>query len=224
MMPNRNNGNAGTGTGRTQHYNALNSAVDGLTKNNNVINTNCANNNWSTKATWPHSPATVISNANSTNDLNEKKHFVCFPKACYKNGNKNCGPATAVPSMNLLYETVGSADGMEKNFCRQQANLSRKNANEKKENRTKRLSNAELELMQTRRSITPLTESDADEGVDEEGEVDFRKSIIRINNIYNSCREASNESVSDANSFPFASSAHQLYQKTTDKLENDVNL
>lgn len=220
-MPHRNNGGTASTngvTGRIHNYNALNTAVDGLTKNNNVINTNCSNNNWNSKTTWLFSPATVIQNPNS-NDLNEKKSFVCFPKVCYKNGT-----TTNVPPMNLLYESVANTDQVEKNVCCQQANINRKKINQRiNENKSKRLSNAEIELMQTRRSITPLTESEADEGADEEGEVDFRKSIIRINNIYNSCREANNDTINEANMFPFAN-AQQFYQKTNDKLECDVNL
>lgn len=222
MMPHRNNGNAGTTgvTSRIHHYNALNSAVDGLTKNNNVINTNCSNNNLNTKTTWLFTPTTMITNPNATtNDLNETKSIVCFPKVCYKNG-----ATTNVPSMHLLYESVSNTDTIEKNVCCQQENLNRKKINQKLyENQMKRLSNAEMEFMQTRRSITPLTESDADEGGDEEGEVDFRKSIIRINNIYNSCRDANNDSINEADMFPF-SNAHQFYQKTNGKLENDVKL
>lgn len=222
-MPYRNNGNTNTTgvTSRIHHYNALNSAVDGLTKNNNVINTNCSNNNWNTKTTWLFTPSTMITNSNATtNDLNETKSIVCFPKVCYKNGT-----TPTVPTMNLLYENVSNTDSIEKNVCCQQANnLNRKILKQKlNENQMKRLSNAEVELMQTKRSITPLTESDGDEGGDEEGEIDFRKSIIRINNIYNSCREANTDSVNEADMFPF-SNAHQFYQKTNDKLENDVKL
>lgn len=221
VAPQRNNGTSASG----HPYNALH-AMDDAPKNNNVLNSQFTNNNWNPKSTWLFDPAVASTNATMTNDPNEKKQCVCFPKVCYKMGNHTTTGTTATsgPAKKLLYESVASTDDIAKSGYCQPVTNSLANPIGATENRATRLSNTELEYMQTRRSVTPQTESDADDVGDAEGEVDFRKSIIRINNIYNSCREANIERKNDAHTNPFASGAHQSYHKTNARIEKDVNL
>lgn len=101
------------------------------------------------------------------------------------------------------------------------------------DNDVRRISNTEIEHLQARGTISPLPEDDADTDNDDgdEDDVDFRKSIIRINNIYNSCRDMNNGHTNDSETNVFMNNTHhhQLCHNATattmtTKLANDISL
>lgn len=227
----------GTGTGSIQqHNNTLHMTDTAILKNNNVVNAHCAtNNNWNgTKSPWLFNQTAVIGNNNGTSVVewrDDRKHCMCLPKVCYKNGHATNGSAiimkTAKHSKNYLYDMVpDDARDMEHTCCCCQPLSNNNNkqqqlkSQQRNENGVRRISNTEIEHMYARGAISPLPEGEDDDNDDgnDDGDgddVDFRKSIIRINNIYNSCRDMTHAHANDSET--------KIFMNNT-KLSNDILL
>lgn len=228
------------GNSSLQHYNALH-MTDSTPKNNNIVNAHCGNNhNCNAKSSWLFNQTPTNS---SVVEWQDKKNGVCLPKVYYKGcGNSTCSTtmvpppsstATTTTSKFFLYEPIdmqmkklASPQEIGKKSCcchQLTKNLSKNSLRDN--NDIRRMSNTEIEQMHLRGTISPLAEDDADEYDDaDEGDEDFRKSIIRINNIYNSCRDVNNGASTDNDKFIFINNTHQPCHRTTNKLETDINL
>lgn len=239
------------GNGSIQHYNTLHMTDNGALKNNNVVNAHCGgSNNWNAKSSWLLNQSPVIGNQNGSTVVEwrgDRKHCICLPKVCYKNSNTTNGSAnitrTLKHSINSLYDMVSDeTKEPEKSCCCQPIpHNNQLKSQQRIDNDVRRILNTEVERMHARGTISPLPENDADDDDDDDDEdnddgdqddVDFRKSIIRINNIYNSCRDMNNGHAHEADKILFTNSAHhQLCHNamktpatTTTKSANDINL
>lgn len=209
-----------TGNGSVHHYNALHLADQSM-KNNNLMNANNGNinTNWATKSSWlfTASPATIKNDA--IVEWQDKRNCVCFPNVYYKNNNSmptiktTTTVATTVSSplatnstnnKNVLYQPIAASDGHShlngnKNCGCQQVSGKRFSLN----GDFRRVSNTEIQRMNVNGIGPVLTECEKladchlDEDGDDDDDVDFKKSIITINNIYNSCRDIHNDGCDD---------------------------
>lgn len=237
--------------GSIQHYNTLHMTDNGALKNNNVVNAHCGgNNNWNTKSSWLLSQTPAIGNHNGSTVVEwrgDRKHCMCLPKVCYKNSHTTNGSSiitkTVKHSKNSLYDMASDeTKDPEKTCCCQPISHNNQLKSQQRcDNDVRRISNTEVERMHVRGTISPLPENDADDddndvdGYHDDGDqddVDFRKSIIRINNIYNSCRDMNNGHANESDKILFMSKTHhQLCHNatntaptTTTKSANDINL
>lgn len=226
------------GNGSIQHYNTLHTTDNTILKNNNVVNAHCGgNNNWNKKSTWLFSQTPVIGNNSSlvTEWHGDRKHCICAPKMCYKSGHTTNDSAiitkTEKHTKNFLCETAADdgKDGEKTCCCQPSTNNNQLQSHQRIDNDMQRISNTEVELMHGRVTISPLPEDDdcddCDDG-DEEDDVDFRKSIIRINNIYNSCRDMNNGHANDSEKIVFMNNTHHqlCHNNSMTKMTNDINL
>lgn len=233
------------GNGSVQHYNTLHATDTTVLKNNNVVNAHCGannNNNWNTKSTWLFSQTPANGNGNGSSVVEwhgDRKHCMCLPKVCYKNGSATNGSTVitkaAKHSKNFLYDmSTDDARDAEKTCCCQPlSNNNQLRLQQRIDNDVRRITNTEVEHMHACGTISPLPESDDVDGNDDgdEDDVDFRKSIIRINNIYNSCRDMNNTYVNDSDKILFMNNGHHqlchnatIKMTTATKLANDINL
>lgn len=215
MIPQRISGN-----GSLQHYNALHlTDTVASMKNNNIVNGNCvgtiANVNWSSKSSpWLLNQMPTTTNGSMV-EWQDKKNIMY----CKANHLANC-TTTKIPnasSKNVLYEPICTQTKMcdssdiSHNCCCQslRKNLSKSNLNDN----------------ELRATISTLPEDDDDDCGGDEGDEDFRKSIIRINNMYNSCRDVNSSSRSmDNEKFLLMNNTRLTEQRVTHKIDNDVNL
>lgn len=183
LIPQRIAGGSAVHHPTLQQYNAL-SSVD-LSKNNNVThNGGTACKQWTTKSTWlfNKTPPGTAARSSIVEWCVAKNASGC-PKVFYNNGHSTVTATArlAAPNKSSLAAatstqvTAESHDDISKKCCCHQY----KNNFFASNNVTPRLSNADLEQLQQQAGTASADEED----------VDFRKNIIKINKIYNSCRE-----------------------------------
>lgn len=212
------------GNGSIHHYNALH-LVDQSIKNNNVVNANNGNinNNWTTKSSWLFNPSPPTVKNDAIVEWQDKRNCVCFPSVYYKGNNSmsmikttTATPATASApttttnstNKNVLYQPIGvqliAQDAHThlngRNCSCQQSTRKRFAVN----GDFRRVSNTELQRMNMNGIGPVLTECEKnidsslnDDDDDDNDDVDFKKSVITINNIYNSCRDIHNDGCDD---------------------------
>lgn len=231
------------GSGSIQHYNTLHATDATVLKNNNVVNAHCGanNNNWNMKSTWLFSQTPAIENSNGSSVVEwhgDRKHCMCLPKVCYKNGKTTNGSVVITKhSKNFLGDMASdeTRDATQTCCCQPLSNNYQPKSQQRIDNDVRSILNTEVEHMHAGGTISPLPENDGDGGNDDgdEDDVDFRKSIIRINNIYNSCRDMNNGHANDSDEILFMNNAHHqtCHNATTTppmtttktNLVNDIN-
>lgn len=244
MLPYRNNNGTTNGQNVIHHYNAL-QMVETTVKNNNLVNSQCSNNNWNTKSSWQFGETSIGDDTNTTttstiattstmtsttNDWqqDQRKQCVCFPKICYKNsnlnsmgGNNKTSTIMSTGQKQSCFETNGDTHEPIKNCCCQQLTMGLRKTNENGfDDKNRQMSNNDIENFQVVKTMTtPIRNDIVDDVVDEEGDFDFKKSIIHINNIYNSCRDADITQFNESDTF-----LQQFCKKSDHQCEPDVNL
>ena len=204
-----NGANGGLSNNGSKHYALTESAM----KNNNIASMPAdETTNFTLKSNWLFNqlPQSMHQSGNGGNvlDWRDKKNCACLPKVYYKSGQSKANTRSST-NKNILYQSVNKQSPTDptgnsklpttieppKCFCQQYCPSG--NAF------IKRLSNAEIEQMQLNGNRMSsilnthgndpmkgnIDENDDDDDDDEFTDVDFRKSVIRINNIYNSCRD-----------------------------------
>lgn len=202
-----------TGNGSVHHYNALH-LVDQSIKNNNVMNANNSNinNNWTTKSSWLFAGTPQSIKNEAIVEWQDKRNCVCFPNVYYKNNNSMStiittmatpttatGPATTNSgNKSVLYQPIAVASDLNGKNCGCQQSMRKLTLN----GDYRRISNTQLQRMNGIGPVLTECEKPIDNNLndnddDDDGDVDFKKSIITINNIYNSCRDIRNDGCDD---------------------------
>lgn len=206
----------GHGSGSTvhhpAHYNAL-STLDS-SKNNNVAK-NCGDGcrQWGQKTTWLFSKAsstgssksrsapseatpkasTTTTVSDASGDWRSSKNIPTCPKVYYNNDHGTAvqlHQTKGTSNKNVYFQPIAAestTDDISKKCCCQQYQNNFLTANMIGSDTTgvpRRLSNNDLEHLQQQQNGSINGDDDS------LSDVDFRKSIIKINNIYNNCRDA----------------------------------
>lgn len=229
------------GNGSIQHYNALHATDTTVLKNNNIVNAQCGtnnNNNWNTKSAWLLNQTAANGNSNGSSMVewrDDRKHCgICLPKVCYKNANATNGTAIITTngkhSKNFLYDIAKTdVNEAEKTCCCQPLsnNIHQLNGQPPRiDNDVRRISNMEMEQMQTRGKISPLLEDD-DSDVSTgkiPNEDAFHKSIVLLNILYNNSNSDDSDEVLNGDECNAKDNVYPDAATMPTKLANDIIL
>lgn len=195
------------------------------------------NNNWTMKSSWLFNQSPIVANGTVVEWQNKK--CVCFSKIyCKGNDHSSCTTTKSIPlttqqNQNSLLEPLTPMKSTAQNCCcnQSQQNITSNDSifdsdlccmpEHPSEWDKLNLCNSESTNAANMNGVSENLIVDDDENGSDD--VDFRKSIIRINNIYNSCQNASVsiEPMPSGDNFHLNSHSSNV---SLGKYKNDINL